>query len=485
MNKSLLVMICDFLLISILALVEFDVPEDEPTPQQQAEVAAAEGQEQDMVEVLRLSLEEEEARRQELSQNLEQREAELQEREQALAQTSEELQMTREEREQLAQQREQLEQERARLEQERSQLSSTVQETQSQLEQTRAQSEEELRKQRAQARQLQEELQRRQEELAQAQQQAEELARAREEAEKRASSLETNLQVAQTEGKILRENLEAAKTEVETARVQAEQAAQRAERLSSNVAQLAQTQQQSSEEIQRRIEEAQPITQNEIFRRFESNRVRLSFNFQRPQLLGGWSNESSSAPAVLVQDGNGQTFALVEASMTPFDPATLDGLRGARAQIRIGDRTLEIVEVGFLREDPRVVAVAIPDRYVQAAEKTPFKLSRDPLRFPEAVLVGQQQDRYGEVGFRVSSNAEEYISTNSQVLSRLFGNFAPVRGDFVFAKTGNLMGVMVSNGRGVVLQSLDSQAYLQLGQDFSIDRARELHSQLARDIPAE
>ncbi|MDP0498958.1 MAG: hypothetical protein Q7P63_02555 [Verrucomicrobiota bacterium JB022] len=472
MNKSLLVMICDFLLISILALVRFDdPPEDEPAPQAQAQAAAQQGQEQDMVEVLRMSLEEEEARRQALAQNLEQREAQLQEREQALQQTSEELTMTREERERLAAERE-------RLAQEREQLASSVE----QLEQTRAEREQELQRQQEQARQLQAELKAQQDALAESRAAAERLAQAQAEAEQRAQLLQTNLQVSQTESRILRENLDSARAEVETARVQAEQAADRAERLSTNVAQLAQTQQQSTQQIQKQIEEAQPINQNEIFKRFEANRVRLAFSFQRPQLLGGWSSETSQAPAVLVQDASGQTYALVEASMTPFDPTTLDNLRAVRAQMRIGDRTLSITEIGFLREDPRVISIALPDRFVQAAEKTPFMLAREPLRFPQAVLVGQQQDRYGEVGFRVSSGANDYINLDSRVLSRLFGDFAPVRGDFVFAKTGHLMGVMVSNGQGVVLQSLESQAYLPLGDNFQLEQARRLKTQLTPQV---
>ena len=79
MNRTLLLIICDFLLLSLLALARFDQPEQEP-PIPEKQVAAEEGNdspEADLIEMLRLSLETEQESQIQLSQQLETSQEEL------------------------------------------------------------------------------------------------------------------------------------------------------------------------------------------------------------------------------------------------------------------------------------------------------------------------------------------------------------------------------------------------------------------------
>src|SRR5947207_15100859 len=88
MNKTLLLILCDFLLLTLLALTRFETAEP-PRPKQAPvpEMAAnAVSKEQDLVEVMRQSLADEKATRDELAQKLTATESSLATREQSLTQ---------------------------------------------------------------------------------------------------------------------------------------------------------------------------------------------------------------------------------------------------------------------------------------------------------------------------------------------------------------------------------------------------------------
>ena len=63
MNKTLLLIICDFLLLSLLALARFDLPEETQKEEDMLEIKKEELVDEDLMEVLKLSLELEEANR--------------------------------------------------------------------------------------------------------------------------------------------------------------------------------------------------------------------------------------------------------------------------------------------------------------------------------------------------------------------------------------------------------------------------------------
>lgn len=475
MSKTILLIICDFLILSILALVDFDEPVEsavDPARQQAAEFE--QGAREDMVELLRLSLEEEAQQRAALNEELAEREAALAEREAALSETSENLGRSEEKLARIRQEREALAAEREQLQAEYQAARSTIEQGESE----RARIAAELESQQQQAQQLQSELQARQEALAEA---AQNLSRREEELaqlEQARSELETNLQITQTERAMLEENLTAARAQVETARVERRQAEQRAEQLAANVGTLAERSTAIEEEIRR----SQPISLNRIFSRYENNRLPLHFT-ARIDLLLGSRVETSSVDAILVEQNN-RFFALFESGLSPFRVESLDRLSGASASFQLAGQNFEVVEVSFLQADPRIVAVQIPTRFVESSDLTPFRLADEPLRFPEVVLVSNQLGEYGETSFKLMPGGQRYLSVPNRLLGRVFGNdFGASRGDYIFAKTGDLLGLMISNDRGAILADLRSIAELPLGDSFDAQLADRLHRRLNRQLP--
>jgi len=464
MNKSILLVLCDFLLISVLALVEFTPPQEK---QQQAEQAALfqEGAQADMVELLRLSLENESDTNKNLSEN-------LKESEDALSQTSEKLEQTQAERERLAAERE-------RLAAEKAQLSNQIDATTTTLSQTQAERDQlstHLSQQAAQSEALQVELKERLDALAKAKASLQESKSAMESLEKRQQSLETNLKIEQTEKNMLTQNLVAAKAEIETIRLERQAADRRAETLAQGVNQLA----EQSSVLQQEIRRGQPVSSNLIFSQYEKNRLTITFQSTQ-SLTFGTRQQTHTLDAILVED-QGSVYALFDASQTPFKPETLEQLIQANGRFKISNQLYDVLEINFLTTDPRILSIQIPKPLVEKANLTPFRLAEDPLRFPQAVLISNQLGDYGTIDFKLIPGGKRYLSVERQLLGSLFGEFTSSRGDYVFAQSGELIGLMVERSRGAILSNLKTTDHLKLADNFDSTDLRQLKSTIEAQL---
>jgi len=436
-NKTLLLIICDFLLISVLALVEF---EPNVEIEEVDENALREEAAEEMLELMQLSLEHENQQRAQV-------EASLQETRQSLEETS----STLEERTR------NLEEVQSALQEEEAQaevLASSLEETRSSLEETQSslqltlQEKEEisrsLQENQSRAQQLQEEL-RRQQETATAKEKA--LAEARDaltrlEAEQQQMS--TQLQIRETEKEMLQQNLVAARAEVERARIEAERAQQQTENLAAGVGELA----ASSTALREEFRQAQPLSLNAIYKAFEENRVFIRFRWEERAFLGTNTRERA-LQTLLVETPDG-VHAVFATANTPFqrnvDPPD------ARAILTIGERSFAVKELNFLSGDPSIASIRVPASIVNAATVEPFPLSRDPFRFSEAVLVSDDEELYGEIPVRVPPGESGTLEVESKLFNRLFGEFSPNDGDYVFSLTGELIGIMVRDNRARMLK---------------------------------
>lgn len=463
MNRSVLVIICDFLLISILAMVDFDL-EESPPPAPASDVAAV--AEPELVEVLQGSLEEEARQRAEL-------EAALAERAQSLDQTQEQLATTQAERERL-------EALRAELEAQRAQLSTAVTETQEQLSQVTQAREtlsSDLAEQQARATFLQQQLQARQEELERAEAARQELEAAREALQAERQRLEMDLRIVQTERQALNERLTSAQAQIEVERLERQEAVAMAERLGQGVTQLA----ERSQAIEQEIREATPVSSNSIYQRAEQGRLTVFFQ-GRMDALFGTREENFARPALLVRDG-GRVHALFATADSPLAPGRLGGVRQLTGSLQLGDQRLEITELSYVRGDPRVLAVQIPETMVEASGLPVFTLAAEPLRFGEVVVIGAEPGAYGELSTRLLGGGRRYLSMQRDLIQRVFGNFRPQSGDFVFSRSGELIGLMVDGERAVILDTLQPVENLALADDFNADRTQTVARQIQARTP--
>jgi hypothetical protein len=449
MNKTLLLIICDFLLLNLLALTRWE--KAEPAPAQQPAPASQSGEsprskDQDLVDVMKLSLEDERAQREQLSQQLQQTQTTLEQRDQNLAQ----------------------------LQNERSQLSSSLSETQRQAQEL-AQRVELASRDAAVSKerlaQMQRDLEQRQAEAERQKQQLSQLEQQHTEARQKIESLNVAVKVAEQEKQMLRETADTLKTQVQAERQERLKVQETTTQLAQGVGAMA----EQSTKLTQEIRENRPINANTLFSDFLANRVATEFTAYRGTFLGP-VNRSKETRTVLVTDGT-QVYALLHVDDTPFTirEAGPDWERVSASFSKGGSRVVA-PEIHFLSLDPRIVVLPVTEAQAKSIGTKIYPIAADPFKFPEAVLISN--------AFRVDPTQPRYVQMDNRLMKRLFGNFSPSRGDLVLSKTGELLGIMANNDYCVILNDFKPLRTLRTGENVKEQHTGDMFEQLVNRIHA-
>ncbi len=428
MNKTLLLIICDFLLLNLLALTRWEKAE----PTRPAKVPVTQGpasamtKEQDLVEAMRLSLADEQSTRKQLSE-------ELATREQNLAQT---------------------EAEKARL---ANTLTSTEKEAAS-LKNRLGEATEDAAATRARLAQLQRELDLKQAEAERQRQQLSSLEKAQVEARDRIESLNVAVKVAEKEKELIKETAETLKAQVEAERTERQKVQETTVQLAQGVGQLA----EKSGELTKEIRDNRPINANVMFNDFLNNRVAVRISGERLNGLLGPTQRSSTTHCVVVSDGK-QAYALFHIDETPFSfREIITDWSRLQVELQRGKAQSQVGALSFLSVDPRIVAVPVSGELVASLGVKVYPLSAEPFKFPEAMLVNRGGTGYGETPFKLDQAHPSYVRMDNRFFKRLFGDFSPNRGDLVFSRSGDFLGIMVSSDYCAVVSSLTLTRSLRL-----------------------
>lgn len=454
MNRSLLLVICDFIILSLLALANFDdVGSDEQElAEQRVEVENVKAEE-DLIEALKLSLEAERASRDELSDDLDLTQQALLDREETLAEREARLETLASDLETRAEEQRRLEEERAEL-QERVNLTEAERER---LARERTQQEEEARRAREIALRMERELQERLAELEKSQQTLAQLEGRQREAEEANRRLSTELELSDREKLLIRQNLEHVRAEVNIVREEKTRLQEQSMKLAQGVSSLA----QSSEELTQEVRRGQPKTPATIFSDFQANKIRADFRAFRARVLGGDIDRSRETRSILVTDGE-KTYALVHIESAGLSLRENEDWQRMAGRLSHSGEEWRIRELSFLSLDPRIAVVEVPRETVEAFGTEVYQIAREPFRFPETVLISSSGKNYGESSFTLNADHPRYVQMPRRILGRLFGGeFAPSRGDLVFSKTGELIGMMVNNEYCALIDNFLPGATLQ------------------------
>ncbi len=516
MNKTLMLVICDFLLLSMLALARFDPPEEAATATLDATTSSATA-EAELIELLEESLQSELSSRQNLTEDLtetreslQQKARALAEREAALEATQTDLAASTAQAEELARSKAQIEAEqaalaaeKARLEAESTQLAARFDRTRTELEASKSQQVElvsTLGQLKAQSSVTQEKLNQTEEELI-----AREIALAEREAALKTAeadkaalqaereTLNRQLEVAQAERRLLEQNLTQEQTEKQQLQEEKELAFARADRLTENVSQLGQgvsTLTQASEDIKKEIEAARPQTMSEIFTRFQNHRASLRFTATERGLFGAESIKTYESKSILIRDESGATYLVTHSANSPFAfGKNANNLLAASLEVSLANRRFPVSQIGFLSADPRILFVPLPQSLVDASGLETFPLALQPERWEEAVLVKNDESNFGRTGFRRLTESERFLKMDRPALGQLFADFASSRGDLAFTKNSQFIGLLTDTEHAVVINDFLASAITRLGASFdpqqnaaTLDRLRDRLQQLPQKV---
>lgn len=469
MNKTLLLIICDFLLLNLLALTRFE--KVEPVEKRKAPVPAiaansAKSATDDLVESMRIALADEQAAREKLSQQLsadvKQREAALTELQQQRQQLEANLQQSQKAIQETGQKLQAVAQQAAAA-QEKLQHSENQQKT---LADTVRSAEQEKKQLLETLRMQQLENERRQAELEKQRQIAAAIEKEKRDAEKQVASLNTAVKVAETEKAQLQKNVVDLKQEVTSVRQEKAKLQEQTTALATGVNQLAAKSGELTREV-REIRESTPINANILFNDFLSNRVQVTVSGVAPGVFSP-NPKHKNSPTILIADA-GRIHTLVHIYETPLVLANpVIGVDRPSVKVVADGAELRHGNLFSSTIDPRILAVPIERVSADALGLKVFPLAKNPFKFTEAVLVSRS-GKYGEVEFRLDPKLPEFVKMKNKVLSRIFGEFSPNAGDLVFSKTGEILGMMVNDDYCAIIKVISPRA----GFEFDPSLARD------------
>lgn len=457
MNRSILIVICDFLLVSLLVFSSVDIDkaadDGQTRPVQTALATNQVNSGSDLADVMKLALADEQKRRDLLLGELEKTRASASEREKQLRAFEEQLQTTAQQLQSTEQQLQSTEQQKTTLQQ---QFASAQTNIATLSEQVRASSTDATISQERLAA-MEADLRKRAAEAATLQQRLTSLAQSNQAVLSEKQRLATQLMVAEVEKRHATEQVVAMKEQVQVERQEKANLADGVRALATNSTQLVQE-----------IRENRPIAPNTIFAEFTANRINASFNAFRTGFFD--TNKRNATGTVLVSDGS-NTFALCHVADTPltfWSP-------GPQWEVLTGNLARDSAQVSiraasFHLQDPRIVFMPVTAPEAQKLGGKTYRVSNTPFRFQDAVLVGANEGYYGECRFEIDLSAPAYVKLDRSVVKGLFGKFNPSRGDLVFSKTGELLGIMANNTYCLLIKNFDAATTIEFGPDVWAQR---------------
>jgi hypothetical protein len=513
MNRTVLIVICDFLLLTLIATARLDrqpsltdaklpekmeisdyskpdpsaKPPPNPTPARSTRTA-------DLLDSMKSSLEEERNSRQSLSAMLTRTEQALKtqqqlaaERAQQLANAQQNLRAKEEEARKLDEARNALagkfaeaQSNMAQIQQRLTQTSEEAKQSQqrltniqsqyaaaqanlSQMEKQLSSTSEEAQNARQRLAQIENELRARQTEADLARQRIEQVEKLRQAAELEKVRIAGDLKVAETKHQLTAQQLESVKGQVQTVQKEKEQIQKVASELAQGVVTFAEKQ----GELAKEIRENRPLTANTIFAEFATNRVDTDFRANRSGILGRTISKNSQTRTILVSDGK-QVYSIYHIEETPFRFEEF-GKDWQQFIVHIfrGVTILPLHQVSFLSIDPRVVVAPLTDDQVKQLGVKVYKTVNDPYKFNDALIIGADEGYYGECRFTLDALNPNYLKMDRARLGKLVGKFNPSRGDLVFAKSGEIIGLMVNKEYCALLSSFVPQATIPTGTNLN------------------
>jgi hypothetical protein len=467
MNRSILIVICDFLLVSLLAFSTVDInqaTDHARPPMTNLEMATnrVEGG-SDLTAVMRQALEQEKEQRDTLMGELAKARTAASERERQVLTTQQELQTKSAEATRLQTEEAQLQAQYAASQTNLLTLTEDLQKRTTEATAAQAQlasDEAALQKEREQTAALQKQ-------LAQAEQSRQAVL-----AEKQ--QLSTQLQVSQAEQRAATQQVAQMQEQVKVEREEKARLTAQAEKLAEGVKALA----TNSSQLAQEVRDNRPMAANTIYSDYVSNRVEAAFSATRAGFFGADASRRRETDTVLATDGT-NIFALCHVQETPlvfWNPGTdWEGLTGTLTH---GLFYVQIRSICFSQSDPRVVMMPVTGSEVHRLGCKVYHVSADPFKFQDAILVGAKGGYYGECRFEMDLSTPDYVRLDRNVLKGLFGKFNPSRGDLVFSRTGDLLGVMANANYCSMVRNFNISASVKCDPDVREQHTGETLSRL-------
>ena len=530
MNRSLLLVVCDFLLLSILALARFDVPKDAVIAQDGQKVVSKEVVERisdgenydDVVAELeatnetllenlssdkddlfeqKLRLEAEIAERQKIlelkDQEIESKDAVIQGNEQALDLAKNEAEKLEAQRKEIESKREELLQSNAASKKELELLAKNLEQAKKKSEELAELKSEKEREAQAARLELAASVERaKAQELAASEARAllmdekkrsDELLASTAKIDQKIDSLNKGLDGVGQDLKTVGEGLVGVGEKITTVSQDVSSVKAGVSKVEKDVQESAASQKENF----RKLNERQTRSVNEIFTRYEQNKVTLELTYTHKFGITQSTREDKfSMDTILMVDGN-FVYALVHAKDSPFrvefNPRRLVSVTGQITGSKL-KTPLEVKEIAFM-DDPRLIIVPLyanPQDLVKSSGLELFGAPQNPFLFDDAVVVDVKDSRFGQTKCIRDEKDGRYVEVDKRHFAFLTGAFNPGKGDLVFSQKAELLGIMINGDYAFHVKNLGGRieggSRTLLGDSFDADKTNTLLRDLKKKL---
>jgi len=509
MSKSILVVICDFLLLSLLSLVSFESKPDKTQSAMPESDIVQSFSDAQLVDLLKTSLEKEKERSEALGANIENLSDAVQKTKEQSERQRKLLDAREKEIQNLAKTKAELEKEKTGILEKSKSLETRVKEiddrnaalhgeilTASQrlanANEQRVALEKKLGDMRevdsaSQARllALQEELKRNKDHLENLKTESDKLKNENKAMELEKYALSTQLEVAATKSKIYEENLKRAQAMVELEKSEKQKIQEHADILAVGVGELAASQQK----LTKNIDELRPRTASEIFETVKNSLVTVNISYSRKGLFGDsqYLETLRAAPFVAA---DGKVWLVCNVSNTVLEPLTnRPSLPPETLSVSVLGQTHKFAPKGFyaVKQDPRLIALPVPAAFIEKENIKAFNLAGgETFKFSDCVVVEPVRFYYGQTGFKLDPQNADYADMDVGLFEVVFGDFSPSKGDIVMSRSGEFLGCMVNYSEAALLRNFMTLSFVELGAEYNKDALRNYLSETSarlRDLP--
>jgi len=241
----------------------------------------------------------------------------------------------------------------------------------------------------------------------------------------------------------------------------------------------------------KKLTDVQTKSLNEIFTRYDENKIKLKLTFtHKGGFMGATKKDTFEMDTIIMVDGS-FAYSLVHARSSPFrlEPSVrkLTEVSGQINSPKLNN-AIEIKEVAFM-DDPRILIVPLyinPKELEKTSEIEVFNAPQNPYLFSEAVVVNAKSGRFGQTDFIRDERDSRYIKVSHTNFAFITGKFDPGKGDLVFSQKGELLGIMVNNDYAFHVKNLGSRIHngsrTTLGNTFNPIKTNPLMASLSKAL---
>ena len=240
-----------------------------------------------------------------------------------------------------------------------------------------------------------------------------------------------------------------------------------------------------------KLNERQKQSLNEIYTKYDNNKVNLSFEFlHKGGFLGAERKEKFSMDSIILADGS-FAYTLVHSKESPFRlqprSRSLLTVKGQITSEKL-DKPIAIREIAFM-DDPRIIIIPLyinPKDLAKNSDIEIFSAPKNPYLFSEAVIIDSKERRFGQTNFIRDEKDSRYIKVEHESFAFFTGKFDPARSDLVFSQKGELLGIMVNNNYAFHVKNLGARLHsgsrTLLGSSFEPAKTNNLLASLVKNL---